>query len=175
MSNKKDKQSSGNGDSRKLFLFLEELAWLLSSYSDLNIESAVKEMRSKTGHDVNASSVANAYVSSNPNKHFLVGTLPRILVDEALFPTNEHIAQFANSVLRVDIPRFHKKSKYELIGHIVCETNNLDDSALSKLVKALGIIIDGGEKIRKLVSQRQIQDFGWNAIIQEILTGKRDE
>jgi len=175
MPSKKKTQTSSNGDNRKLFMFLEELSWLLSSYSDLNLKTAIKDLRNKLLHELDAAAAIGSYASPNPNKQFLVGVLPRVLNDEALFPTNEDISDFALSVMRVRIPRFHKKSKYELIGHIVCQTNDLDEKGLSKLVDALATLTGGDERVKKLIRQRKDQNFGWNAIIQELAAGPVNE
>jgi hypothetical protein len=156
-------------------MFLEELSWLLSSYSDINLTAGVRNLRNRILHEFDAAAAVGSYESPNPNKQFLVGVLPRVLNDEALFPTNEDIAEFANSVMKVRIPRYHKKSKYELIGHIVCQTNDLDEKGLSKLVHALSILTGGDEKVRRLIKQRKDQNFGWNAIIQELASGKPHE
>jgi hypothetical protein len=172
---KRTPTSANDVDNRKLFMFLEELSWLLSSYSDLNLKTAVRDIRNRLFHEFDAASAVGSYASPNPNKQFLVGVLPRVLNDEALFPTNEDISEFALSVMKVRIPRYHKKSKYELIGHIVCQTNELDERGLSKLVHALAVLTGGDEKVRKLIKQRKDQNFGWNAIIQELAAGKADE
>lgn len=175
MPRKKKTPTSSNGENRKLFMFLEELSWLLSSYSDLNLKTAVRDLQNKVIHESDAVTAVGRYASPNPNKQFLVGVLPRLLNDEALFPTNEDISDFALSVMKVRIPRFHKKSKYEIIGHIVCQTNDLDEKGLSKLVDALATLTGGDDRVRKLIKQRKEQKFGWNAIIQELATGRGNE
>lgn len=171
MSSKHNRSSVNENDIKKLMLFLEELGWLLSSYPNLDLRYVSKELRDAIAHGPAAATAAvGGYISTNPNKHFLVGVLPRVLTDESLFPTNEDIAEFATTVMNVKIPRFHKKSKYELIGHIVCQTENLNERALSKLVHALSMLTEEGDKVRKIISQRKQQNFGWNAIIQELAT-----
>jgi hypothetical protein len=170
-----DKQgrSIGSSDIKKLFHFIEEFGWLMSSYSSLDLQSVAKEVRDQLSQNdsSNVEAVSN-YVSSNPNKHFLVGVLPRLLIDESLFVTNEDIANFALSVMDVNIPHYHKKSKFELIGHIVCKTNNLDDVALTKLVRALAVLTEKGDEARSLIKRRKNENFGWNAIIQELASNQ---
>lgn len=89
-------------------------------------------------------------------------------MDETLFPTNEDVAQFAESVMALRIPRYGKKSKYEIIGHIVCETDALNDQKLAKLVSALAALADGDDRTKRLIRERKEQQFEWNAIIQEL-------
>jgi hypothetical protein len=139
------------------------------------LQNAVKSLRNKLVHESDAAHAVGSYVSSNPNKHFLVGVLPRLFTDETLFPQNEDIAQFALSVMDVPIPSYQKKSRYEIIGRIVCLVNGLDDKLLSKLVHALEVLTEDDENVKKVIKQRKDQNFGWNAIIQELATGRQYE
>jgi hypothetical protein len=147
--------------------FLEEFSWLLRSYESIDLTSIANALVPE--RETNAATRAvGGYASANPNKQFLVGALPRVLMDETLFPSNEDIAQFAESVMDLRIPRYGKKSKYEIIGHIVCETDSLDDQKLEKLVSALAALADSDDHARRLIRQRKEQQFEWNAIIQEL-------
>jgi len=167
--------ASKNRDIQRVRSFLEELGWLVTSYSNVDLKLAADLLieRSGPGHSA-ASAAVGDYASSNPNKHFLVGALPRVLTDETLFPTNEDIAQFARSVMDLAILRYEKKSKYEIIGHIVCETDRLDDRKLAKLVSALAMLTEGDDGTRSLIRQRKAQNFGWNEIIQELASATRN-
>jgi len=155
-------------DISKFKRFIEELTWLLDSYSDLNIKSVMSSLESKTGKPIEAKVAIGSFQSTNPNKHFLVGVLPRLFTDKSLFPSNEDIAQFAQLILNINIPRHHKKSKFEIIGHVVCQANNLNDEGLTKLVKALGKISGDDKKIKEIVKKRNQDNFRWNEIIQEL-------
>ncbi len=156
-----------SADTSKYNRFIEEFAWLLASYSDLDWKN-FSLLSKQWGSELEARVAVGGHVSSNPNKHFLVGVLPRLFNDPKLFPTNEDIATFAMTVMSLKIPRYHKKSKYEIIGHIVCQTDTLDDKELSKLVSALGKIAEGDETTRNLIRQRKEENFAWNSIIQEL-------
>ena len=107
-------------------------------------------------------SFARENKSPNPNKHFLIGVLPKLFQDSRLFPTNESIKNFAEDILRINISRFGKRSKYELIGLIVCQTESLSDVNLSKLVTALSQITGNEEKLNKIREERQKINFSWN-------------
>jgi hypothetical protein len=169
MANKKNQLSeSKDRDSRKATSFLEELTWLLSSYSNLDFKSLPGVLTGASQANALAKTALNSYTSNNPNKHFLVGALPRVLIDESIFPTNEDIAQFALTVMDVRVSRYEKKSKYEIIGHLVCETDRLDDRKLAKLVSALARLTNGGDKTRTMVKNLKAQNFGWNEIIQQL-------
>jgi hypothetical protein len=157
-----------NRETLKTRRFLEELAWLFKTYSSLEPSFIAKVIAGSISENATASSAVGGYASANPNKQFLVGALPRVFMDEMLFPTNEHIAQFAESVMELQIPRYGKKSKYEIIGHIVCETDALNDQKLEKLVSALGSLTDADDRTKRLVRERIAQNFQWNTIIQEL-------
>jgi hypothetical protein len=153
---------------RRFLNFLEELSWVMRNYSPSELESASRMINEYLHKDFEAKAAVGVYESANPNKHFLVGVLPRVFTDEALFPKNEDIAQFASSVMNVSITHAGKRSKYEIIGHIVCETNMLDDEGLSKLVSALAALSKDDVRAKKLIARRKRQNFEWNAIIQEL-------
>lgn len=148
--------------------FIEELSWLLDSYSKIDIKSALNLLDAGIKEPIEAKKAIGNYQSSNPNKDFLVGVLPRLFNDQSLFPSNDDLADFALSILNIQIARYYKKSKFEIIGHIVCQVNNLNDEGLSKLVKALGVIAGDDKKMKELINKRTKENFGWNAIIQEL-------
>lgn len=166
-----DKRASNVRDAKKAERFVEELSWLLSSYGSLDLKAVTGVLEKHVGGAA-ATLAVGGYASANPNKQFLVGALPRVFMDESLFPTNEDIAQFAASVMQLRIPRYGKKSKYEIIGHVVCETDKLDDRKLAKLVRALAALSDGDDQTKHLIRQRKEQQFEWNAIIQELAVNR---
>lgn len=169
--NKRSRRSAPANSTRKTRRFLEELSWLLSSYSSLELDDISALLKTSLSGSA-ATSAVGGYASANPNKQFLVGALPRVFMDESLFPTNEDIAQFADSVMELRIPRFGKKSKYEIIGHVVCETDRLDDKKLAKLVSALAALAESDDRVKHFIRQRKAQQFEWNAIIQELAQTK---
>ena len=153
---------------KKAIGFLEELSWLLDSRKDIDLKEVLSILQELAYQQNSIQSFAKAYKSPKPNKHFLIGVLPKLFQDTRLFPFNESIASFAKDVLQIDISRFGKRSKYELIGLIVCETESLSDQKLSKLVEALSQITGNEEKIEKIREERQKVDFSWNETIQKL-------
>lgn len=159
-------------DLNKVVAFMEELSWLIATYSNLDFKAMSDIIREQLSTIAQEKSAMSQYISDNPNQHFLVGVLPSVLNDENLFTTNEDIAQFAKSVMNVNLLRYGKKSRYELIGTIVCETNRLDDRALSELVNALSVLANKKDKAKNLIMARRQQNYGWNVIIQELAREK---
>ena len=78
------------------------------------------------------------------------------------------IAQFAKDVLDIPVPRFEKRSKYELIGLIVCETDQLNDEKLDQLVRALSEITKNEEKLNRIRAASEANDFSWNDTIRQL-------
>jgi len=77
-------------------------------------------------------SIDTKYESTNPNKNYL-SEYSLTYSGQDLFKTNNDLSDFAETVLRVSVSRAEKRSKYELIGLIVCEVTNLTDSNLTNL------------------------------------------
>lgn len=151
-------------DPRAAARFIEELSWLLQSYS--NLDFRVLEQGVTFGTKAGVSSSA----SKNQNIHYLVGTLPIIFNNPRYFPTNEDIVEFANMALRLDIARWEKRSRYELIGLIVCETARIDDQGLGQLVEALTRVTAEDPGAEAIIASRKQNSMNWNDLIQLLTT-----
>lgn len=170
----------------KAIEFFEELLWLFESKNKtLKLKDAPRSLRELikiTDSDdrelikiTDPDDMALNYVSPNPNIHFLIGVLPRLLKDEDLFPSNQSIINFAEEILDIQMNRQGKRSRYELIGMIVCETDTLTDNKLHKLVHALAKLTSNEEQLINLKKYRSNgNDFSWNETIQ-LLTEKRND
>jgi hypothetical protein len=149
-------------------MFLEELSWVFQSHPQLSARSLAKALAAASRRRTQTQD-AQSFVSPNPNIQFLVGTLPLVLRDESLFPTNGSIADFAKLALKLPLQRWEKKSRFELIGEIVCNTIDLNDHALSKLVDALSVLARGDSSTKAMVVDAQNSQRNWNEIIQILL------
>jgi hypothetical protein len=166
----KRKRPARRSDPRALQRFLQELSWLLASYEDLDFRALQQQVeraeprrpRSLFDHAGDQSSAAA----------FLVGTLPDLFQDEAVFPSDEDIADFAQHALGVIIPRWSKKSKYEIIGHVVCHTSVADETRLRRVVGALERLTHDRERASNLITENKAQGMTWNELIQKLI---RDE
>lgn len=147
--------------------FIEELSWLLESKKKLKLSEIPEILRNQPS---NASSInaASKYVSPNPNIHNLIGVLPLLFKDTKLFSKNDEIAAFAEEVLGIEISRADKRSRYELIGRIVCECSDLNDKTLETLVDALAILTGSNSGIEQVLKQKSEVDFSWNNMIRKI-------
>lgn len=163
----KKRRPSKRSDPRALSRFMEEFSWLMKSYDDLDF-NALGQLSSEFAMISRHGSSKIRRSHENSVTEMLVGNLPNFLVDDEIFRTNEDIAEFSVSILNIHIPRWQKKSKYELIGHIVCNVNEASPAKISRLLEALDEILDErGDAKRKIARDRK-SGRGWNEVIQEI-------
>lgn len=153
---------------KKLKRFLEEFSWLMDTYSKLDLKKASLFIDETMGDTSQVRKAVGGYEAKNPNIKFLTGVLPSLLLDDSLFKTNDDIAEFASSVLRVEIPRHYKKSKFEIIGHIVCETNSLNENGLDNLVRALSLLVNDDRGKEVIEKKKSDNSFSWNEMIQTL-------
>lgn len=151
-------------DHRTAARFLEEFSWLLQSYSNLDFRVLSEDVRFVSP----VAKTLTKTASKNGNIHFLVGTLPIIFNDLRYFPNNEDIVEFANGALGLDIGRWEKRSRYELIGLIVCETAKLNDHRLGLLVDALSRVTADDPGAQAIMVERKANSLSWNELIQRL-------
>ncbi|CZT26562.1 MULTISPECIES: hypothetical protein [Pseudomonas] len=164
----KSKEVTDDTKIRYAIDFIEEMSWLLDAKKNLKLSEIPNILRSKLVVSDATSKTVDGYISPNPNIHYLIGVLPRLFQDINLFSRNEDIAEFANEVLGIAISRVEKRSKYELIGLIVCEANDLDDTKLASLVNALSLITGNSEKLDLMIKEKSSVSFSWNETIRKI-------
>lgn len=166
---KTSRRNLKRSEPKTLLRFIEELSWLLSSYEDLDFRALGTLTDQFTVAQRATSSLRSRSADRAPTTQLLVGILPSLLTDENLFPTNEDIIEFSRVALGITVPRWNKKSKFELIGHIVCSTEQANPIRLQQLVNALGDLMDDkGETRRNLKVQRQ-SGLSWNEVIQKLI------
>ena len=153
---------------KRAVIALEDAIYAVRRLRPDGLEAALEVVRESIEGEGQRSEI-NTYQSPDPNKHFLIGVLPRLLMDRDLFPSNEDVAQFSREALRFSIPRYEKVAREDLIGKIVCRADSLDDGGLKDLVQALGVIVNDKESIAILVERKRSGSFSWNEAIQENL------
>lgn len=147
--------------------FIEELSWLMDAKKGADLKELPSFLRGLLDSGTTLP-IDSKYESSNPNKNYLIGILPNLFQDEELFKTNIDLSDFAETVLKVQISRAEKRSKYELIGLIVCEVTNLNDSNLTILVNALSKLTGNKEQLKQIKEAKKKANFSWNQAIQEL-------
>lgn len=156
---------------QKTSMAIDDLVWMLQKVDFRQLKDAADLLRSFLAAEDIPLSVAESYRSSSPNKHFLIGVLPRLFQDKGLFPQNEDIAEFASIVLKLPMSRTEKRSRYEIIGKVVCETDTLSEAGLSSLVAALEKLVGDNDKLAQMAEKKKAGSFSWNETLQELLRG----
>lgn len=144
---------------------IEELSWLLEKNNNVKLREIPEILREVINQ---GESMPLKYKSDNPNKNYLIGVLPNLFQDQDLFKTNSDLIEFATIILKVVISRPEKRSRYELIGLIVCEVRNLNDFDLDVLVEALAEITTNEDKLKKFKESKKKSNFSWNDAIYEL-------
>ena len=152
----------------KILSLLEELFWLFESRKNLDLKESIMELRDSLSLLEGEGKLGNQYKSSNPNLHFLIGILPRLFQDKKLFLNNQRIISFAKEVLKIDVSSRAKRSRHEIIGRIVCETDSLSDKALDGLVFTLSEITKSEVKLKKMREACTDINFSWNETLQRL-------
>ena len=140
--------------------FIEELNWLVESKSS----NSIKEMLYLLQKVVNSQDIISEQSVSNISA--LVGCLPNLFLDLDLFKTNADIAEFADVVLKIKISRFEKKSRFEIIGIVVCEVPKLKENELTSLVIALNELTNNSDELKRVKQNKVSDNFSWNETIQ---------
>lgn len=83
-----------------------------------------------------------------------------------MFKTNADIAEFADAVLKIKISRFEKKSRFEIIGIVVCEVPKLKENELTSLVIALNELTNNSDELKRVKQNKVSDNFSWNETIQ---------
>lgn len=143
-----------------LALLLRQLKpeYLIEASEALALLSRSASLTGKDGIDKNVES----------NKQYLIGVLPRLLQDKELFPKNEDIVDFAASALGLEMNRSEKRSRYEIIGKVICETDVLRDKELSVLVRALEKTVGATGSYDEFKKRKKSANFSWNETIQAL-------
>lgn len=170
--NKSTRELEILGDPKKLkkaSMALDEFVWSVRGLKLDMLADAADLLSILALERDGESNIAKKHKSKDANKHFLIGVLPRLFQDRSLFPQNEDIVDFAASALRLNMSRSEKRSRYEIIGKVICETDALDEQQLTDLVKALEIISGNSDKLELMAEKKKSGSFSWNETIQELI------
>ena len=165
--NKKSKK-----DLERTISFLEDLCWLLDSNKRTNYNDILKflsEIRK------NQDSSISSQLGQEPDE--LIGILPRLLTDTSLFDTNRNLAQFSSEVLNIEILNWHKRSRNEMIGVIICKVQESEEVRNGISSYVLANILKNKDKIKKIrkESENINETFLWNDAIHKIVGDTHNE
>lgn len=171
MANDNKKKNSLEYERQQFFNFFEEMCWLLDSNKEINFKNASKYL--KDCRNVLMHGISNDDRSTD--EYNLIGVLPSLLKDREIFQSNSQLVQFASEVLALDISRWEKKSRNEIIGLIVCEVEDVNKERLDTLIKWTHNILNNKNEVKNLQSKAKSTGdmFSWNETIQKLVgTGK---
>ena len=161
LENKKNKK-----EFEKSINFLEDLCWLLDSGKNNNYSELIKIISNiKKGSE----NTLSTQLGQEPDE--LIGILPRLLTDKSLFDTNSALAQFSFEVLGIEILNWHKRSRNEMIGVIICKVQESEDVRNGISAYVLTNILRNKDQIKRI--QKETKDsnnqFLWNDAIHKIV------
>lgn len=151
-------------DPRELSRFIEELSWFLKSFEDIDY-NALSDFGREMEFFHSSSQRLRKKVRGGRNAVVLVGILPDFLMDTTLFPSNEGIVEFAEAALGLPINRWQKKSRYEIIGQIVCHTNDASPNKVRVLSELIEDMQDNKTSLRKAIETNREQGHSWSEVI----------
>lgn len=138
---------NNNKEKEKAQQFIKELYWLMNDYKDVDIKVLFDK-----NLEENEKKIFKDYIPKNENAFFLVGALPKLLMNETLFPHRVDLYRFSKKYLEKEINRYDKKSRKQIIGSIVCEiANTKDDSKLEKVSEVLKKLLIATENKNKKI------------------------
>lgn len=147
---------------------IEEISWIIEN-NPLKLKELPEILKYTMNIKETNSIVSEKYKSKNPNKDQLIGILPNFLQDQELFKNNKDLVDFGENILKIKISRSDKRTRYELIGLIICDIRNLNDFELEKLVEALLLISNSEEKLINIKNKKNNNsNFSWNDAIFEL-------
>ncbi|MGA7437851.1 MAG: hypothetical protein WBW32_06940 [Luteibacter sp.] len=153
---------------------LQELVWAIQSRPADEVKTGLRFLEDSV-RTANAAHSNRFAKKARGREHLtsLIGSMPLILADLELFPSNESIAKFAAEALGIHIARWEKRSRYEMIGMLVMETSLLSETRVRELANFLAEVNVGGKRLASI--KRAVSDvgFSWNEAIRS-LSGKGD-
>ncbi|MBV6853983.1 hypothetical protein KWH45_11200 [Xanthomonas campestris pv. mirabilis] len=153
---------------KRAAIAVEDLAFFFRQVKSDHLFVASEAINLLLNSGASAESAVANYISPDPNKHFLIGALPRLLLDRDLFPSNDDIVEFSNVALSIEL-KVEKRARFEIIGKIVCETDGLDEKQLTDLVRALEQLVGDKDARASMLERRKSGSFSWNETIQELM------
>lgn len=154
---------------QKTLDLVQELVWAIRSRPPDELAAGVKHLK-KVARDQSLLVSAKSTRDARRNAKALVGAMPLLLSDMDLFPSNEDIAKFALEALMIEIPRWEKRSRYEMIGMLVMETIKLGDSELRAVARFVSSLGGGGRALDSFKKKSRQTGFSWNEAIRSLST-----
>lgn len=151
-------------DIKDLINLLEEFSWLTSKYKP----SQLRNLRDVLMDDLERERERDLTLinEQKTNTSYLIGVLPSFFQDRNFFEKNSDLNKFAE-FLNIYIPNFEKKSRYEIIGVMLCYISDMDEKSLDDLVNAIDVMMKN-DHIKQRIKELQSKNsdiYNWNNVI----------
>lgn len=157
-------------DIKTLTNFLDEFSWIVEKYKDIDLNQLNKQLLENLDNR-RTNNLSLFYSEENSNKNYLIGVLPRLLQDKELFEKNMDLVSFSKA-LGIEVKFGEKRSRYEIIGAMLCQISELNDENLDKVVVAIEAINNDQTLLKNLKYLKKNEvNYDWNLIIQELNSG----
>lgn len=141
-------------DLKLLSNFLEEYSWINRKYRNLDLDKLLY--------------IINNNTKQSTTKENLIGKLPSLLQDRELFEKNSDLAEFA-ATLNIEVKFAEKRSRYEIIGAIICQIQEMDETYLVDVKSAIEHLVNDSELINSIKRLRRTSsNYDWNTLLQAI-------
>lgn len=159
----------------KMLDLIQELIWAIRSRETSELSSGVSYLRNLALHEKTERRKSEkisrpSLMDRRRDLKALVGSMSLVLADVELFPSNEDIAKFAKEALRIPIPRWEKRSRYEMIGMLVMESINASPARLREVAGLLNKISEESDSMDEIKKSARQTGFSWNEAIRTLST-----
>jgi hypothetical protein len=153
---------------RRALDLLQELVWAIGARQPDELVSGIKYLKRMAKQQSLSSTKSSR--DTKKNVKALVGVMPLLLADGELFPSNEDISKFAVEALGIEIARWEKRSRYEMIGMLVMETIKLGESDLKGVTRFVSSLGANGKVLDSVKRRSRETGFTWNETIRSLST-----
>lgn len=159
----------------ELVNLMEEFSWVIKKYKNVdfrNIQSNLLNIINEQDFYNPGLTNFKRYKDKDSNKNYLIGVLPKFFQDKELFEKNLDLAEFAEC-LGIYLSNPEKKSRYEIIGTMVCSISEMDEFSLDKFVKAIEVLLLNDDLRNDIKTMRNVHKsaYSWNYVIKALGTG----
>lgn len=160
---------------KDLLNLMEEFSWVISKYKTVDFKSVqsnlINIINEQDNYDTNLMSFKR-YRDKDSNKNYLIGVLPKFFQDKELFEKNLDLAQFAEC-LGIFLNNPEKKSRYEIIGTMLCNISEMNELSLERFVKAIELLLVNESLLNDIKQMKSIHknSYNWNEVI-KVLSGQ---
>jgi hypothetical protein len=151
---------------------MEEFSWVISKYKNVDFKNVQSNLlniiNEQNSYDTDLMSFKR-YKDKDSNKNYLIGVLPKFFQDKDLFEKNLDLAEFAEC-LGIYLNNPEKKSRYEIIGTMLCNISEMDELSLDRFVRAIELLLVNEPLRQDIKKLRDIHksSYSWNQVIKAL-------